>query len=682
MFDSTLLVSVGLAILAIFGANAFLASNNRKKIADRASKQQTEQVSPAKPGESAIRRSVVSPKQLLTTYDPAVLTLSDLWDSSVKKFADKDCLGFRPFVEGKAGPYQFVTYKQVNARVVNFASGLSKLGVKTDANVGIFSVNRLEWMITDLACIYLRCPTVSLYETQGHEAVQYVMVHSEIVALACGSKQVASVLSAFTQKPSAHLKTIVTLDGELTPAQREELKKVGLTGYTMAEVEALGAQNRKEQRELVRPEHIYTIMYTSGTTGNPKGVIQTHSCYTAQVAAIMSHSSINLSREDVHLSYLPLAHVFERVLMYTVFAVGANAGFHQGNINELINDINALRPTYLPGVPRVWSRIRDKIHQTVRSSGALRQKLFEYGYSSKVSALTSGSSTAFWDAIIFSKLKKRVGGRVRFILSAAAPLDPKLNEFLRICFCCEVLEAYGLTESTGGAFATLMEDTTTGHVGTILPHTEVKLIDVPEANFFASEGKGEVMFRGPCVFKGYFKEPEKTKETIEADGWMHTGDVGRWNSNGTLSIIDRKKSIFKLSQGEYVSAEYLEGIFGRSPFVGQIWVHGSSFNRSLVAVVVPQEEYLQSWAKENNLSGDYKTLVANHKVKESILQDLERVGKEAKIHGFEFVKGVHLTSDPFTVDNDSLTPTFKLRRHNLVKTFEKSVSDMYRSLGE
>jgi len=237
-----------------------------------------------------------------------------------------------------------------------------------------------------------------------------------------------------------------------------------------------------------------------------------------------------------------------------------------------------------------------------------------------------------------------------------------------------------LTENFAGASITEYAETQLGHVGRPLPCCEVKLQDVAEMNYSSKNTPptGEIMIRGTNVFKGYFKDPEKTKEALEADGWFHTGDIGRWNENGTLSIIDRKKNIFKLAQGEYVAVEYLEGIYKRSQFVQQIWVYGNSYKRWLVGVVVPDPEYLAMWAKQNGMEGqDYKTLVLSERVNQAIVKDLERVGKEAKLNGIEFVKAIHLTADTFTVDNDHMTPTFKLRRVNLLKGYQKKIDEMY-----
>jgi len=212
----------------------------------------------------------------------------------------------------------------------------------------------------------------------------------------------------------------------------------------------------------------------------------------------------------------------------------------------------------------------------------------------------------------------------------------------------------------------------------------VKLLDAPEMNYSSSQNPptGEVLIRGGNVFKGYYNDPDKTKEALEADGWFHTGDIGKWNPNGTLSIIDRRKNIFKLSQGEYVAVEYLEGIFKRSKYVAQVWVYGSSFKRFLIAVVVPEPEVLLPWAKQQGIQGDIKTLCNNEKAKQAVLDDMTAVGTAAQLKGFEFIKAVHLVPDAFTTDQELITPTFKLRRPNLLQYFKKQVDEMYEKIGD
>jgi len=277
---------------------------------------------------------------------------------------------------------------------------------------------------------------------------------------------------------------------------------------------------------------------------------------------------------------------------------------------------------------------------------------------------------------------KVFGGRVESIVSGSAPLSSKVHEFLRVCFAYKVREGYGLTETTAGCCIQDGRDSKTGQVGPPSPSVEINLIDVPEMNYTSKDKpcpRGEICIRGPIVTPGYYKNPEKTKEAF-IDGWLHTGDVGRINEDGTVSIIDRKKNIFKLSQGEYIAPEYLENIFCRSSFVAQCFVFGDSYQAQLVAVIIPDEEKLLNWAKKNNISGDFKSLCSNPRVKELILENMTKVGKESKLNGFEFVKDIHLDFELWTNENGILTPTLKLKRNDCYERYKKYIELMYDNL--
>lgn len=678
------IVHATVAIGAILGLGKIFGSGDAtRKMLEQQKKPQSVEVSTALPGEGPIHRHVAFKDALLETLDPKVRTLFDLFSQTCEKYGNAPYLGTRKKTVETVGDYVWETYAEVKARRDNFGSGIVTLtGHKPDDPIGIYSINRSEWLITDLACSAYRWPSVSLYDTLGQNAVEFIIRHAEIKLVVCAVKQLQIIFSAAKNCPM--LKTVITMD-PFNDAQEKEADSLGLKILYMKDVEEVGKKTPKEY-VLPFPETVYTIMYTSGTTGDPKGVILTHANAISEIAAVTCfNGSDTFFQTDIHISYLPLAHSFERCCVYIITSCGAQIGFYQGNINELFNDIATLRPTFLIGAPRVWSRLYDKLTLTIDNGPTLKKKMFWWGFAAKQAAFKKGLTTsALWDKLVFSKTKARIGGRVRFILSGSAPLDVRLAEFLRICFCCTVIEGYGLTENFAGSTISALDDTQLGHVGKPLPCNEIKLVDVPEMNYLSKNTPqtGEIMLRGHNVFKGYYKDIEKTKEALEPDGWFHTGDIGKWNENGTLSIIDRKKNIFKLSQGEYVAVEYLEGVFVRSQFVKQIWVYGNSFKRYLVAVAVPDEDFLPIWAKQNSVEGDYKSLCANPKVKAAIVADLEKVGKEAKLNGFEFVKSVLLDTTPFSVDNDLMTPTFKLRRVNLLKYYKDDINKMYVDIGE
>jgi long-chain acyl-CoA synthetase len=640
-------------------------------------KNQTVEVGDPAKGETKARRHAKYPV-LISIQDPEERTMYDLYRKSAKEYRDLPYLGTRSFLaDGKRGPYEWITYGEAEATWNHIGSGMKHLGLKRGDRVGIFSTNRAEWILTDAGLQCQSLVPVALYATLGANAVEYVINHAEITVVLCDGKNLDKSLS-LTGCPQ--LKTVITFD-PYNNEQMEKAKEHGVQLLNFKELEEIGKQN-PAPHDPPAPSDLFTLMYTSGSTGNPKGVMLTQGNLIAEVAGLFHHDLRVKVKGEVHISYLPLAHSFERATSTLVTALGGSIGFFQGLLTELFNDIQELKPTFFCGAPRVFQRLHDKMWTRVNNEGFIKRTLFSWGVSSKMAAITAGGSTPIWDTILFSKTKASLGGRCRFILSGSAPLDPKLIDFLKACFCCPVIQGYGLTENCAGAAISHLDDPTIGHVGHPMACIEIKLVDVPEMNYFSTDKpcpRGEICLRGPNVFVGYYKDPEKTAEDLKPDGWFHTGDIGRWNPNGTLSIIDRKKNIFKLSQGEYVASEYLEGIFIRSPYVAQIFVYGDSLNSFLVAVVVPDFEVVSPMAKEMGIpnADDNVALCQNKKIEQIILKSMNEIGKEANLHGFEFPKAITLEPSQFSEDNNLLTPTFKLRRPNLKEHYQQTIAQMY-----
>ena len=286
------------------------------------------------------------------------------------------------------------------------------------------------------------------------------------------------------------------------------------------------------------------------------------------------------------------------------------------------------------------------------------------------------------DNVVFKKVRESLGGRVKLLITGSAPLAENVLTFVRCALGCVVVEGYGQTECVAAATITIEGDSVPGHVGVPSPCNAIKLVDVPELGYFAKDNAGEVCIRGHNVFKGYYKNPEQTQETIDEDGWLHTGDIGRWTEFGTLKIVDRKKHIFKLAQGEYVAPEKIENVYGRSKFIAQSFVHGESLKTCLIAVVVPDPEVLPSEAKkQHNLEGvSMEELCSNPDIKKMVLDDMIAVGKAAGLYSFEQVKDIHLSAEMFSVENDLLTPTLKSKRPKLKEHFKPQFDDMYSRL--
>uniref|UniRef100_A0A1X7TMP3 long-chain-fatty-acid--CoA ligase n=1 Tax=Amphimedon queenslandica TaxID=400682 RepID=A0A1X7TMP3_AMPQE len=395
-----------------------------------------------------------------------------------------------------------------------------------------------------------------------------------------------------------------------------------------------------------------------------------------------AEESIVLSPGDCHISFLPLAHMMERCVQVVVFMNGLKLGYMFGDIKNLVNDIQVLKPTIFISVPRLLNRIYDKVLSGVNSNKT-KKWLFDTAFKSKLSEVKRGilRRDSIWDYIVFGNIQKLLGGNVRLIITGSAPISERVVYFYQVAFGCYIVEGYGQTETSSGCTMSLPADTTCGHVGPPVPSAKVKLVDVPDLNYFASNGEGEICFKGPSCTSGYFKEEEKTKALIDEDGWVHSGDIGKWLPNGALKITDRVKHIFKLSQGLYIAPEKVENVCSRSPFIAQMFLYGDSLRSSCVAIVVPDEEVLTQWAGEHDKGGkSFEELCTDEEVKKAIFDDLYNVGKRDGLSSLEIPKAIELTSTAFSVENDLLTPTFKLKRPAARTKYMPDIVEMYSQL--
>ncbi|KNC83602.1 hypothetical protein SARC_04160 [Sphaeroforma arctica JP610] len=612
---------------------------------------------------------------LITSGTPGRETCYANFQATAKEQGDKPWLGTRKVLsDGKPGPYEFITYGEGAKLAEQIGSGLMKLGVAPKSPFGVYSKNRTEWLLAEQGANCYSIPTVAIYDTLGADSVHYVMEHSEMVGAFFESKQLSVVLGAI-KKGLPNFKVAISFD-EVTEEDKEDYKDVGVDLYPITELYALGKDNIVPHQPP-GPDDLHILMYTSGTTGAPKGVMITHRSIVSLLVGLANVMA--LTSNDVHFSFLPLAHIFERLTQTYCVRWACSVGFFRGVIPELMADVQALRPTYFVAVPRVLTRIYDKIIQGVKAAGGVKEILFNKAFAARDAALKNGEDTPIYNALIFNKLKMALGGRVRFILTGSAPLDPTVHNFLRVCVCPVILQGYGLTETCAGAAISLTTDVELGHVGPPLNVFETKLVSIPDMNYLTTDEqpRGEVCIRGAGIFQGYFKMPEKTKEDIDEEGWFHTGDVGRWNDSGSLSIIDRKKSIFKLAQGEYLAAEYLEQQYGKCEHAGQVFVYGDPFRTYPLAVIVPEEEVVMLWAKANKVSGSFKEICKTPELKALLKAEVVDVHKTYKLKGYELVKDFIVESEVFTVDNELLTPTFKLKRPNATKKYQAALTEMY-----
>ncbi|MBN3297891.1 long-chain-fatty-acid--CoA ligase 6 [Amia ocellicauda] len=628
-------------------------------------------------GDPSCRRSALLPDEtLLEFYYEDTRTAYDMFLRGVRVAGDGPCLGFR-----KAGePYQWISYNEVCEQAQVLGSGLLSRGCQPGPQqvIGIFAQNRPEWVIAELACYTFSMAVVPLYDTLGQEAMVHILNIAEISMVICDKPEKAeSLLSNKEQGLTPGLGCIVLMT-PCSDALLERARNCGLDILQLGQLMELGRHNLREPVPP-KPEDLAVVCFTSGTTGKPKGAMITHGNIASNTSSVIKilEGSFVIRQEDVSISYLPLAHMFERMIQVSMFCHGARVGFYQGDLSLLMDDIKTLRPTFFPVVPRLLNRIYDKIMGSVGSP--LRRAVLLYAVKRKQAELSSGvvRNNSFWDKLVFSNIQASLGGNLRFILTASAPISPTVLSFLRATLGCLIFEGYGQTECTAGCTFSMPGDWTAGHVGAPLPCAMVKVSDIPEMNYFASNGEGEICIKGHSVFRGYLRDAQRTAEALDADGWLHTGDVGKWLPNGVLRIIDRKKHIFKLSQGEYIAPEKIENVYTRSAPVLQVFVHGDSLQSHLIGIVVPDPEVLAQWARERGIVGSYEELCRNPDLKKAVLDDMTVIGKEAGLKSFEQVKAVFLSSEVFSVSNGLLTPTLKSRRAALCQAFQTQIRQLY-----
>ncbi|KAK7307898.1 hypothetical protein VNO77_41358 [Canavalia gladiata] len=614
--------------------------------------------------------------------------LDSCWDvfrMSAEKYPTNPMLGSREIMDGKPGEYKWLTYKEVYDLVIKVGNSIRSCGYEKGVKCGIYGANSAEWIMSMEACNAHGLYCVPLYDTLGAGAVEFIICHSEVSIAFAEEKKIPELLKTFPNA-AKYLKTIVSF-GKVTPEQKQEAEKFGLAIYSWDEFLQVG-QNQSFDLPVKKKSDICTIMYTSGTTGDPKGVLISNESIITLLAGIKRLlESVNeqLHEKDVYISYLPLAHIFDRVIEEAFIWHGASIGFWRGDVKLLIEDIGELKPTIFCAVPRVLDRVYSGLTQKISAGGFLKKALFHLAYSLKLNnmkkGLKHGEASPLVDRFVFDKVKQGLGGKVRLILSGAAPLAAHVEGYLRVVTCAHVLQGYGLTETCAGTFVSLPNELEMlGTVGPPVPNVDVCLESVPEMGYDAltSTPRGEICVKGKTLFAGYYKREDLTQEVL-IDGWFHTGDIGEWQPNGSMKIIDRKKNIFKLSQGEYVAVENLENIYGQLSSIESIWIYGNSFESFLVAVVNPSKQVLEHWAQENGISMDFNSLCEDSRAKSYLLEELSKIAKEKKLKGFEFIKAVHLDPVPFDMERDLITPTYKKKRPQLLKYYQNAIDNMYKS---
>ncbi|KAI8869438.1 acetyl-CoA synthetase-like protein [Ramicandelaber brevisporus] len=654
----------------------------------------------AKPGSSQILRHPLAADDLVQTTDPDMKTCYEAMLMAVGIYADRPFLGQRPFDKntGTFGGFEWITYAEAWETAKLLGSGMmalydrahppeqsSSTSPSTSSstfNVGIYAPNRPEWRISELACVCYNCPSVALYDTLGPDSVHYILDHSQVPVVVASFDKIADILRVANKLPL--LKVLVCMD-EWSDVVGRPVKflikdwaaSLGIVIVDWKEVLELGKASAAKYPHVPPTEDdLATICYSSGTSGTPSGCLIYHRNVVAGATAAIVSDMIPDGLELVLLSYLPLAHVYGRGSEVMVMILGGRIGYWCNDHTRLIEDLQMLKPTIFPSVPRVLNRIYDRIIASTVEAPRLRGVICRKAFGDKLANLKAGlgNKHRLWDTIIFSQVRAVLGGRIELIISGSAPIDQKVLDVLRVALVCTVVEGYGQTESSSVTSFTRLNEFKAGHVGIPAPCCEVKLVDVTEMGYLVTDKphpRGEICIRGNNVFGGYYRNEAKTRETLDEDGWLHSGDIGRINDDGTISIIDRKKALIKLAQGEYVATEAVENVYSLSTLVEQMYVHGNSLESQLVAIIVPDEDSFVAWSRK---------LVHDTDVRKALLKELDKIGKEHKLGGFEQVKAIRIESEMMSIENGLFTPTMKIKRHECAKYYARQIKEMYDEL--
>lgn len=592
-----------------------------------------------------------------------IRTLCDILTHLQAHFRKPDLLRYK-----SQGAWRDISTDEFAATVRSLALGLESLGVRRGDRVAILSENRPEWAAFDHAVLNLGAVVVPIYPTLLTDQVRYILDNSQARVLVVSTPaQMEKVLPVLESLPDLEKLVILDAPVDVPPSRAVPWSAVLRDGEARHRADP---RRFEAARAAVAPGDLASILYTSGTTGEPKGVMLTHLNFASNVNATLQ--VIPFRERDVTLSFLPLSHVFERMVEFVYLAAGATIAFAE-SIEAVPQNMLEIRPTVVAGVPRLFEKVNARIMETVRSSLLVRRLIFglalKVGRSQARSLLAGRGATLpvrllhpVTDHLVFSKVREKLGGRLRFFISGGAPLSAAIAEFFYAAGI-RILEGYGLTETSPVIAVNTLAETRLGTVGPVVPGVEVKIA-----------GDGEILVRGPNVMKGYFRNEEATREAIR-DGWFHTGDIGLLDDGGFLKITDRKKEVLKTSGGKMVAPQPIENLLKTDRFISQAVLIGDRRN-FISALIVPDPALLESYAERKQIP--YKNV--EELTRNPCVLDLFRRRVEAKMAGlppFQTVKKFRLLPRELTQEAGELTPTLKLKRRVIEQKFAALIESMY-----
>ena len=566
------------------------------------------------------------------------------------------------------GTWTSVTWRQVGDRVALIAAGLISLGIKPEERVALASGTRYEWVVVDFAILAAGAATTTVYPTTHAEDVAFIVANSgSRIVVAEDQTQVDKLIAHRAELPAVDKVVVIdgTGDGDwvITLDELEERGKQLLAESPTAVMDRVDA---------IRPDQLATLIYTSGTTGKPKGVRLTQDSWTYTAAAMDSLGV--LSEKDLNYVWLPLAHAFGKVMLALPLAIGFPTVI-DGRVDKIVENLAVIRPTIMGAVPRIFEKVHGRVSETMAKESGLKKHLVDWAVkvgleTSRVKQSGQRPSAALAaqfklaDRLVFAKIRDRFGGRLRFFISGSAALDREIAQWFD-AIGVVVLEGYGLTETSAASTLNRPSAYRFGTVGWPMPQTDVKIAD-----------DGEILMKGPGVMDGYHSLPDATAEAIDGEGWFHTGDIGELDAEGFLRITDRKKDMFKTSQGKYVAPSAVSAHFKAiCPYASEIIVYGEG-KPYCVALVGLEAEALMGWAADNGL-GDklFSEIARDGKTREMISGYVDQLNNH--LNRWEQVKRFSIIDRELTVEAGDLTPSLKLKRKSVVDGFHDSIDQLY-----
>ncbi len=598
-------------------------------------------------------------------------SIPDLLRKNAEKFANEVAILYK-----KEGKYISITYSQLYKRCLQVSRGLRKMGIKKGDKVAILSETRPMWVLADFGILNLGAIEVPIYHTDSPEQIAYILKHSESKAIFVSTKGQYQKLLDIKDQIKGQIEFVVAHDRFLGDPD--------LPVYTLYQLSEISEELSEEDTKAIEssideidPDGIYTILYTSGTTGRPKGVLLTHNNIISNLYYTARKVGDLLSKEDIFLTFLPFSHVLGKTdSCYLPLYYGAKIAFAE-SIETIADNMREIRPTIMITVPRllekIYARLMDVAHNMPASKKTLIYWAFDVGkeYIRKKYVEHSSPSELRYsiaDKLVFKKLRRSMGlDRFKAFVSGGAPLDRDLNIFYW-GIGLKVLEGYGLTETSPVLCVNTPEKFKFGSVGTLLEKTEIKVAE-----------DGELIFRGPQIAKGYYKMPEETKEAFTEDGWFKTGDIGHIDDEGFVFITDRKKEIIITAGGKNIAPQMIENALKSSKYISNACLYGDK-RPYIVALITLNMERIIEYAKEHHLRYfDISDLAKNEKILKLIKSEVERINK--KLARVETIKKFAILPNDFTIEGGELTSTLKLKRRVIYDKYKDIIECLYSDEG-